>query len=228
MANGQMNKKELKKAYQAGLINEERFKEELFKLETMNALTKRKKKLPVSITEEEFIELIKNTQKEKFRVAFLFGYGSGMRLSEIVGGERDDGNGIAIQPLTKEKVDLKNKLIRIEDAKGGKDRIVPLPKGFKEQYLKYLPFTEGYSNIDSCRRSMEKAFKRAAAKAGLLKVKPSMHFHSLRHGFGTRMANQGVPIHQIRTLMGHSNISTTNIYLEANPQEALKNYEKFF
>ena len=75
---------------------------------------------------------------------------------------------------------------------------------------------------------MEKAFKRAAAKAGLLTNKPSLHFHSLRHGFGTRMANQGVPIHQIRTLMGHSNISTTNIYLEANPQEALKSYEKLF
>ena len=221
-----MNKKELKKAYQAGLISEDRFKEELFKLETIIAVSRRKKKLPVSITEDEFVELIRNTAKERFRVVFLFGYGSGMRLSEIVGGEREDG--ITIQPLTKEKVDLKNKSIRLDDAKGGKDRIVPLPKGFKEQYLKYLPLTKGYSNIDSCRRSMEKAFKRAAAKAGLLTNKPSLHFHSLRHGFGTRMANQGVPIHQIRTLMGHSNISTTNIYLEANPQEALKSYEKLF
>lgn len=221
-----MNKKELKKAYQAGLIDENRFKEELFKLETINAVSRRKKKLPVSITEEEFVLLLQNTDKERFRVAFLFGYGSGMRLSEIVGGDREDG--VSIQPITKEKIDMKGKFIRLEDAKGGKDRIVPLPKGFKEQFLKYLPFTQGYSNIESCRRSMEKAFKRAAEKAGLLKIKPSMHFHSLRHGFGTRMANQGVPIHQIRTLMGHSNISTTNIYLEANPQEALKNYEKLF
>jgi len=226
MANGVMNKKELKKAYQAGLIDENRFKEELFKLETINAVSRRKKKLPVSITEEEFVLLLQNTDKERFRVAFLFGYGSGMRLSEIVGGDREDG--VSIQPITKEKIDMKGKFIRLEDAKGGKDRIVPLPKGFKEQFLKYLPFTQGYSNIESCRRSMEKAFKRAAEKAGLLKIKPSMHFHSLRHGFGTRMANQGVPIHQIRTLMGHSNISTTNIYLEANPQEALKNYEKLF
>lgn len=221
-----MNKKELKKAYGAGLINEERFKEELFKLETMTALTRRRTKLPVSITEEEFIELIKNTNKERFRVTFLFGYGSGMRLSEIVGGDRE--NGTTIPPLTKERIDLKLKTIRVEDAKGGKDRIVPLPKGFKEQYLKYLPLNQGYSNIKSCRRSIEKAFKRAADKSGLSKIKPSVHFHSLRHGFGTRMANQGVPIHQIRTLMGHSNISTTNIYLEANPQDALKSYEKFF
>lgn len=226
MANGVMNKKELKKAYLNGLINEERFKEELFKLETMSVFTKRRTKLPVSITEEEFVQLIKNTNKERFRVTFLFGYGSGMRLSEIVGGDRE--NGTTIPPLTKERVDLKAKTIRVEDAKGGKDRTVPLPKGFKEQYLKYLPLNQGYSNIKSCRRSIERAFKRAADKSGLSKIKPSVHFHSLRHGFGTRMANQGVPIHQIRTLMGHSNISTTNIYLEANPQDALKSYEKFF
>ena len=50
----------------------------------------------------------------------------------------------------------------------------------------------------------------------------------LAGGFGTRLANLGVPIHQIRTLMGHSNISTTNVYLEANPKEALKNYENLF
>lgn len=226
MANGTMNKKELKKAYEAGLISSERFKEELFKLETMTEVSKRNKRLPVSITEEEFVNLLKSTSKERFRVAFLFGYGSGLRLSEIVGGEREDGT--TIPPLTKEKIDLKLKSIKLDDAKGRKDRIAPLPKGFKEQYLKYLPLTQGYSNIESTRRSMERAFKRAADKAGLLKIKPSMHFHSLRHGFGTRMANQGVPIHQIRTLMGHSNISTTNIYLEANPQDALKSYEKLF
>lgn len=227
MANGVMNKKELKKAYQAGLITGERFKEELFKIETISAMTpKKQKKLPVSITEEEFTKLLQNTEKERFRVIFLFGYGSGMRLSEIMGGLREEGTDI--QPLTKEGIDLKLKQIRLENAKGSKDRIVPLPKGFREQYLKYLPFTKDYKNIESARRSVEKAFKRAALKAGLLNTKPSLHFHSLRHGFGTRLANQGVPIHQIRTLMGHSNISTTNIYLEANPQEALKSYEKLF
>jgi hypothetical protein len=50
MVNGIMNKKELKKAYLNKLITEDRFKEELFKLETINTISKRKKKLPVSIT----------------------------------------------------------------------------------------------------------------------------------------------------------------------------------
>ena len=42
------------------------------------------------------------------------------------------------------------------------------------------------------------------------------------------MANQGVPIHHIKTLMGHSNISTTNVYLESNPKKALESYEELF
>ena len=65
-------------------------------------------------------------------------------------------------------------------------------------------------------------------KSKLLEKKPNLHFHSLRHSFGSRLAGQGVPIHHIRTLMGHSNISTTNIYLIANPAEALKSYEDLF
>ena len=77
-------------------------------------------------------------------------------------------------------------------------------------------------------RALQKAFKSSCKKAGLLEIKPSLHFHSLRHGFGSQMAKKGVPIHHIRTLMGHSNISTTNVYLELNPTDALKSYEELF
>lgn len=222
-----MNKKELTKAYESGLINDEKFKEELFKLATtIIARPKKRKRLPVALNEDEFYLLIEKTKKEKFRVAFLLGYAAGLRLSEIVGGNRTDGS--TIPALTKDNIEFKDRLIKIMDAKGGKDRVVPLPKGFKETFLKNLPLTKEYSSISSARRAMERAFKQSAKKAGLLIRKPDLHFHSLRHGFGTRLAGQKVPIHHIRTLMGHSNISTTNIYLEANPQEALKSYEDLF
>jgi integrase/recombinase XerD len=221
-----MNRKELKKAYDDGIITEEQFKNELFKMENKPKERKKSKPLPISIDELEFSNLIKHTKKEKFKLAFLLGYGAGMRLSEIVGGSRAEG--IDIKPLTKDKMNFNNKSIFIEDAKGGKDRTVPIPKGLKESYLKYLPLNQGYSTIESARRSMEKTFRLSAEKAGILKNKPKLHFHSLRHGFGTQLANKGVPIHHIRTLMGHSNISTTNVYLEMNPKEALKSYEDLF
>lgn len=220
-----MNKKELKKAYMEGLISEESYKDQLFKIESTPTVRK-KRSIPVSLSEEEFTLLLKHTKREEHRTAFLLGYAAGLRLSEIIGGIRSDGS--MIPPLTKEKINFNEKSIHIEDAKGGKDRIVPLPKGFKESLLKHLPITQYYKNIPSGRRGLERAFKNAARNAGLLNTKPKLHFHSLRHGFGTRLAGQRVPIHHIRTMMGHSNISTTNVYLESNPKDALKSYQDFF
>ena len=184
------------------------------------------KTLITAISPEDFSKLIRKTNKKQFKVAFLLAFGSGMRLSEIVGGYRKDGS--IIEALTKERVFLEEKKIKVVQGKGKTDRIVPLPKGFKDYMLGMLPLNKTYKNIKSARRSMQRAFKTAARRAGILKKNPKLHLHSLRHGFGTHMANQGVPIHHIKTLMGHSNISTTNVYLESNPKKALESYEKLF
>jgi len=166
------------------------------------------KKLPVAITQEEFYNLIKHTKQEHHKLAFLLGFGAGLRISEVIS-------------LTPERVNIKERRIFVYQGKGRKDRVVPLPKGFKEKHLNLLPIKVGA-------RALEKAFKKACRASRLTENKPDIHFHSLRHGFGSQMANNGVPIHHIRTLMGHSNISTTNVYLELNPKEALKSYEDLF
>ncbi len=169
---------------------------------------RRAKKLPVALSEDEFLELIKNTKPRHHKLAFLLGYASGLRISEILKLQSND-------------IDLNEKKILVRQGKGSKDRIVPIPKGFKTDYLKMLPLKVGA-------RALEKGFKNSALKAGLLAIKPSLHFHSLRHGFATQAVKQGIPIHHIRTMMGHSNISTTNIYLESNPKDALKSFEELF
>lgn len=166
------------------------------------------KKLPVSINQEEFIHLIRKTRKKHHKIAFLLGFGAGLRVSEVVNLEARD-------------IYIGEKRILIRQGKGSKDRIVPLPKGFKKDMLPWLPIKCG-------KRALQKAFKTAAKRAKLLEDKPDLHFHSLRHGFATQMVSQGVPLHHIRTLMGHTNISTTNVYLEANPKGALESYEKLF
>ncbi len=166
------------------------------------------KKLPVVVNEDEFKELIKHTKQMHHKVAFLLGYGSGLRVSEVT-------------KLEKRDINIKEKRMLIRQAKGSKDRTVPLAKGFKETHMQHIPIKCGD-------RSLQRAFLRACSLAKLLDIKPDLHFHSLRHGFATRMVSQGVPIHHIRTLMGHSNISTTNVYLEANPKEAIKSYEELF
>jgi len=167
-----------------------------------------KKKLPVAISEEEFVSLIRSTKKESHKLAFLLGFGSGLRVSEVLRLEPRD-------------INLMEKKILVRQGKGSKDRVVPLPKGFRERHINLLPF--GISP-----RALQVAFKRTAKRCGILNHKPTAHFHSLRHGFATNSIAKNIPLHHVRTLLGHSNISTTNIYLELNPKEALKSYEELF
>ncbi len=168
----------------------------------------RGRKYRVIVTPDEFVALMKQTKHLHHKVAFILAFGGGLRVSEVCDIEKRD-------------IDFKLKRILVRQGKGGKDRIIPLPKGFKESHLKNIPIKIGV-------RALQRAFKNACKKAGLLKNKPSLHFHSLRHGFASRLAGEGVPIHHVKILMGHSNISTTNVYLEENPKEAIKWYEEVF
>jgi len=165
------------------------------------------KKIPKAVRSEEFIDLIKCIpQKDKTsKVAFLLAYGSGLRVSEVVN-------------LKPENIDTPRNIISVWGGKGGVDRTVPLPKGFKRWMLDCIP-------INKSIRTLERKFKKYSKMAKL----PDYYvFHSLRHGFATRLLESGVPINQVQVLMGHSDISTTGIYLKARPQDALKSYEELF
>lgn len=169
-----------------------------------------KKRLPTIVSEDEFVKIIKKTKNLHHKIAFLLAFGSGLRISEVLNLEKSD-------------INFEEKRIFIRQGKGGKDRIVPLPKGWKTTYNSVLPLKDKLGI-----RALQKGFKTSCNRAGITDYKPDIHFHCLRHGFASRMANNGVPIHHIRTLMGHSNISTTNVYLELNPVQALKSYEEYF
>lgn len=164
-----------------------------------------KKTIVKAITSEEFVDLINNTPKKdkEARVSFLLAYGAGLRLSEV---------------LNLNKENIKDKFIQIWEGKGGKDRTVPLPKGWKQWMNDILP-------IKKSGRSLQRNFKKYSSKAGL---NPKYTFHSLRHGFAVRLVERGVPLNQVQMLMGHSNLSTTNVYTRARPMDAIKSYEELF
>ena len=165
-------------------------------------------KLPIALTEEEFVALCKVDKNKHHRVSYVLGYFSGLRISEVVN-------------LKPEDINIQGKSIFISQGKGKNDRVVPLPKYFKEVMLKEIPMKCGV-------RALQKAFKIAATKTGLKQIKPDVSFHSLRHSFATRCVHAGMPIDHVRTLLGHASISTTNVYLKANPKEALSKYEELF
>ena len=161
------------------------------------------------INEDDFCQLLENTPKRRHRIAFLMAWGSGLRLSEVTN-------------LCKEDFDFKTGFLKVRNGKGGKDRIVAIPKGMKEEFLIHIPFE--FEN-----RSLQKAFKRACEKSGITARKPQrVTFHGLRHGFATHCLTKGINIRVIQRLLGHSDISTTAIYLDMCPEEAIKEYQEKF
>jgi integrase/recombinase XerD len=178
-----------------------------------NKKKRKAKRIYEGLTEEEFVKLIDKTSKPHHQLAFLLAYGSGLRISEII-------------KLKPEDIDLKANKIFIRQGKGSKDRIVNVPKQLKEKHIKLLPIT-----IST--RALEMVFLRNSLKAGINRVIATylakgkevpiykFHFHSLRHAFAKRCLEKGVPINFLQAALGHTNISTTNNYTKANPQDAI-------
>ena len=166
------------------------------------------KRLPVDVTEDEFNLLLRATKQMRHKVGFLLAWGSGLRISEVL-------------KLQKRDIDLEAKQIRINEGKGKKDRIVPVPRGFKEKHLEYIPF-------EFKDRALQKAFRTYSEKSGLKEKKPTVHFHSLRHGFATQCLRKGINLRSIQQMLGHSDMSTTAIYLQLAPEESLNEYQEKF
>ena len=190
--------KEIKIHDEAGNISAEQ-------LEKLKPKTKKSRRLPKSLRPEEFRELIKAVKPKDtdIKIAYLLASGAGMRISEVVrcSPEHFRPNSIFIPP-----------------SKYGVERIVPIPKGWKEDFLKQLPIKRSI-------RVLQWHFKNGIKRANL---NPLYTFHSLRHFFATRSLESGIPLNQVQVLLGHSNISTTSIYVKANPLDALKSYEELF
>lgn len=166
-------------------------------------------KLITFLTLEEVQRLLKAEKRKEYRLAIALGFGSGLRISEIIGGKRKDAT--TIPPLTFERVDLKEHQIRIIQGKGRKDRITVTSPWLNETALKLLP-------LKMPKRTLQHNFSRLTEKV----LGKKCHFHQLRHGFGNYMVNErNVPLPMVQQMMGHSRVDTTGIYTKANPKQAI-------
>lgn len=170
------------------------------------------KPLPIEVTKEEFRRIQKINQytpkKRKYFIANLLAWGSGLRISEVV-------------CLKKSDFDFKESFLRVNMGKNSKDRIVPIPKGFTENELNYIP-------IGVKQRAIQKEFIKACEDCGLKSEKPKVHFHSLRHGFATECVRSGMKLEYIQGLMGHEDLQTTSIYINLAPKERIEQYKEKF
>ena len=179
-------------------------------------------KLIKYITKEEFEQVLKAEKKKEFKLAYCLAFGSGLRISEIIGykghskrtnkktGELIEKD-TEVQPLTSNNVDLQAHQIRIIGGKGQKDRITVTSPWLNETNIKLLP-------LKIKRTTLQGRFQRLALKVLGRKI----NFNTLRLGFGNYMVNyKNVPLPMVQTLMGHSRIDTTGIYTKANPKQAV-------
>ncbi|RAP45277.1 MAG: recombinase XerC [Methanosphaera sp. rholeuAM6] len=186
------------------------FKEEI-------KVPKRTKSLPKSLNEQEVYDLIhardskydpeknnpQNISRLRNKLILTLLYSTGLRVSELI-------------KLQVKYIDFDERTIRIR-GKGEKDRIVIFDEATHEliqEYLekrgvenKYLFVNQRNKKLTS--RYVQYMIKEYAADANIeRKVTP----HILRHSFATHLLKNGVDIRAIQQLLGHSNLSTTQIY----------------
>jgi integrase len=174
-------------------------------------------KLIKFITIEDFQKIYKAEKKKEYKLAFALAFGSGLRISEIVGLKNKTGT-FKINPLTAEQIDLKAHTIRVIGGKGLKDRVTVTSPLINETNIKLLP-------LKVSRRTLENRIK----VLGKRELNKDICFHTLRHGFANFQANEkGLALSLLQQLLGHSRLDTTGIYTKANPIQAInKAWENF-
>ena len=188
------------------------------------------KRIPEVLTLKE-IELIidaakgKSNQQIRDKSILELFYASGMRVSEVVN-------------LKVDSINMEMGYVRCM-GKGSKERIIPIGKNARETVKRYCDFVRPQlakknefspylflSRLGKklSRQSFWKLIKAYARKAGIKKeIKP----HILRHTFATHLLEHGADLRSVQEMLGHADISTTQIYTHVD-RERLKSVHKEF
>ncbi len=172
-----------------------------------------KRKLPNVLSADEASQLIesvngKSSYSQRDRAILELLYGCGLRVSELLN-------------LRKEDLFLKEDFLRVR-GKGGKERIVPLGSKAKDAIMKYIALSR--SKLDKKNSSFLFLTRRGnkLSRMGLwkrfhqyilsLRFRKKITPHTLRHSFATHLLEGGASLRTVQILLGHSDISTTQIY----------------
>ncbi|MFH0712222.1 MAG: site-specific tyrosine recombinase/integron integrase [archaeon] len=172
---------------------------------------KKENKMPTTLSKKEIKKLINEIKTEKSKLMISLMYACGFRVSELTNLKISDLN-------------FPEKIGHIRQAKGNKDRIFNIPEFLTEdlQYQAEKQKNEEYlftgQNGKLSTRNIQKIVSSVAKRTGLKKV----HCHTLRHSFATHLLEDGIDIRKIQELLGHSNLSTTQIYTHISTGELKK------
>lgn len=161
--------------------------------------------LPSVMSIEEVQRLINSVANVKHHTMLQVLYGTGMRVSEIVALRITD-------------IDSDRGQIAVRQAKGFKDRYVPLSPTLLEQLREYwricrpteFLFEHEVFGGPLSIRTVQAIFQKAKLAAGITK---KVSTHTLRHSYATHLLEAGADLLSIRNQLGHSSIATTTVYL---------------
>ena len=176
------------------------------------------------LAEEKFPEIENPTlQQVRARILLELIYGSGLRISEC-------------QMLTWDRIDANAKLVRVL-GKGNKERIVPLTESFIDRIANFkqmeveaghFPTATGYVFLSEDGkpfglRTLRDDIKKLLREIGWEgKASP----HVLRHSFATHLLENGAEIMSVKEMLGHSSISTTQVYTHVNAERLRAAFKK--
>ena len=185
-------------------------------------------RLPKTAAREDVIALIEGIGKldkaepeplglrNRAIVAFL--YGTGARVSELVGLDRHD-------------IDYRTTLVKLR-GKGGRDRIVPAGEYTLARVREWLDARGGgaepvFTSMKGRRlstRHIRNILERSLREAALhLPLSP----HALRHSFATHMLENGANIRAVQELLGHRSLSTTQVYTHITKERLMALYKQY-
>ncbi|MFC1509498.1 tyrosine recombinase XerC [Candidatus Omnitrophota bacterium] len=187
---------------------------------------KLEKRLPLFLDKASIVKLVESPDssdiyglRDKAILETL--YSSGLRVSELVG-------------LNKENIDFISGVLKVY-GKGKKERLAPIGEkalrvirdyleklditGIKEKKAVFLNKSKKRMSDRAVRRVVEKYIRKTSLNE---KISP----HSLRHSFATHLLDKGADLRSVQELLGHANLSTTQIYTHVTTERLKSIYDK--
>lgn len=190
-------------------------------------LPKTPKKVPEVLDAEAVNFLVDNIGKAELqrpfpkrdRAIFEVLYGCGLRVSELVG-------------LSLADLDLEERWLRVM-GKGSKERMAPIGHSALDALQSYLAERTAqkgeqavFLNYKGLRISSRAVHQITKFYALMLLGDPSVHPHEFRHSFATHLLNAGADLRAIQELLGHSSLSTTQIYTKVAIEDLERVYQQ--
>ncbi len=178
----------------------------------------RVKRIPNIVTIEEASQLFAATRKLSYRVLFFTLYSMGLRL----------GEGLQLQTGD---IDAIRKRVHIRNAKGNKDRLVPLPlktlqvlrdfwKIHKHPTFLFPNRKRGLKNAHLVESHLDRSGVQVAIRTVIksMGLKKNISCHSLRHSYATHLLEAGVDLLELQKILGHVSLLTTAKYTHLTSQ----------